>query len=234
MGLAPKSISRRLATFRGFFRYLVANKLITSDPTIDLNSPKPPKPLPKVLSVSEVSALLAHSTTHSSSLSLRNDAMMHLLYASGLRVSELIGVTVAGINLNAGYVRILGKGSKERLVPFGKTACEKIEEYMETGRKELLQKRQCDLLFVTARGKGMTRTRFWQIIQERCLGLDFKKKISPHSLRHSFATHLVENGADLRTVQLMLGHADIATTQIYTHVDARRLRSAHKKFHPRG
>jgi len=233
MGLANKSIARRIASLRGFFRYLAANKFISHDPTDQLSSPKPAKTLPKVLSISDVTTLLGYCPNNSA-LALRNSAMLHLLYASGLRVTELVKLTVAGLNLNAGYVRILGKGSKERLVPFGGEANRRIKDYLETSRKELLKKRRSDLLFVTARGSGMTRTRFWQIIQETCLRLNFPKQTSPHALRHSFATHLVENGADLRTVQLLLGHADIATTQIYTHVDGKRLRTAHKKFHPRG
>jgi integrase/recombinase XerD len=160
--------------------------------------------------------------------------MLHLLYGTGLRVSELVTVPVAGMNLTSGYVRVLGKGSKERLVPFGEEAKEKIELYITHGRPLLLKKKASKFLFVTNRATAMTRLRFWQIIQEVCLAKGIHKKISPHALRHSFATHLVENGADLRTVQLMLGHSDISTTQIYTHVDSRRLKAVHRQFHPRG
>jgi len=218
---------------RGFFRHLAAQKISGHDPTLNLSAPKLARTLPKCLNIGEVSELL-QSQAANAPLELRNNAMLHLLYASGLRVSELVNLPVSGINLNGGYLKILGKGNKERLVPFGSQAMERIRDYTAGARGLILKKRRSDLLFVTARGKGMTRTRFWQIIQERCRRLGIKKRVSPHSLRHSFATHLVENGADLRTVQLMLGHADIATTQIYTHVDGRRLRQAHKQFHPRG
>ncbi len=232
-GVSSKSISRRVSAYRSFFRYLVSNGIINRDPTCDLSLPKHGKTLPKVLTISEVNELLTGAGV-SGPLALRNSAMLHLLYATGVRVSELVNVTVAGINMSSGYVRVLGKGNKERLVPFGVAAKGKIEEYLQFGRKLILKKRTSDYLFVTARGTSMTRLRFWQIIQETCLRQGVKKKVSPHSLRHSFATHLVENGADLRSVQLMLGHADISTTQIYTHVDSSRLRTAHKKFHPRG
>jgi integrase/recombinase XerD len=160
--------------------------------------------------------------------------MLHLLYATGIRVSELVKLPVPGLNIAGGYVRVLGKGAKERLVPFGEVAREHIETYLSEARPRLLKGRTSDFLFVTRSAKAMTRLRFWQIIQETAFAMGIRKKISPHMLRHSFATHMLEHGADLRSVQLMLGHADIATTQIYTHVDSDRLKSIHKRFHPRG
>jgi integrase/recombinase XerD len=160
--------------------------------------------------------------------------MLHLLYATGMRVSELVNLPLAGVNLMGGYVRVFGKGSKERLIPFGEAAREYLKAYTTDARTRILKKRASDLLFVTGHGKGMTRLRFWQIVQQSARLAGITKKISPHMLRHSFATHLLEHGADLRSVQMMLGHADIATTQIYTHVDSNRLKSAHQKFHPRG
>ena len=232
-GLSAKSIARRLSAFRGFFRFLVASKVIEEDPTANLDSPKQKRSLPKALSLTEVNLLLAGEPGNTP-LALRNNAMLHLLYATGLRASELVNIPTTGINLGAGYVRVMGKGNKERLVPFGEEARERMEFYLTMSRKLILKKRKSNAFFVTSRGRAMTRLRFWQIIQEVCLKRGISKRITPHSLRHSFATHLVENGADLRTVQMMLGHADIATTQIYTKVDSSRLRGIHKKFHPRG
>lgn len=231
--VSAKSSARKLSAIRQFFHFLAAENMTIIDPTSGVELPKIKKSLPKSLNVHEVSALL-ESTDIKSPLSLRNTAMLHLLYGTGLRVSELVKVPVSGLNLTSGYVRVLGKGSKERLVPFGEEAKEKIDLYLGLGRPLLLKGRSSAFLFVTNRAKAMTRLRFWQIIQEVCLARGINKKISPHSLRHSFATHLVENGADLRTVQLMLGHSDISTTQIYTHVDSRRLKTVHQKFHPRG
>ncbi len=231
--VSAKSSARKLSAIRQFFYFLAAENITTIDPTSGIDLPKIKKSLPKSLNFSDVTLLL-ESTDVTSPLSLRNTAMLHLLYGTGLRVSELVKIPVSGMNLTSGYVRVIGKGSKERLVPFGEEAKEKIESYIAHGRPLLLKKRISDFLFVTNRATAMTRLRFWQIIQEICLVKGINKKVSPHSLRHSFATHLVENGADLRTVQLMLGHSDISTTQIYTHVDSRRLKAIHQKFHPRG
>jgi len=231
--ISAKSSARKLSAIRQFFKFLVAEGIVAVDPASGLDLPKIKKSLPKSLNLPEVTTLL-ESGDCNAPLALRNTAMLHLLYGTGLRVSELVTVPVAGMNLTSGYVRVLGKGSKERLVPFGEEAKEKIELYITHGRPLLLKKRASKFLFVTNRATAMTRLRFWQIIQEVCLAKGIHKKISPHSLRHSFATHLVENGADLRTVQLMLGHSDIATTQIYTHVDSIRLKAVHQKFHPRG
>ncbi len=232
-GITSRSNARRVSALRGFFLFLTGQGMLAENPATDIDLPKPGRHLPKVLSEAEVTDLLAASGGNEP-LALRNLAMLHLLYASGLRVSELVNLPLAAVNLTGGHLRIFGKGAKERLVPFGEAAKERLEAYLRLARPLLLQKRRSDALFVTARGHAMTRLRFWQIIQETVFAAGIKKKISPHTLRHSFATHLLAHGADLRSVQMMLGHADIATTQIYTHVDGERLKKAHRKFHPRG
>jgi integrase/recombinase XerD len=232
-GVASRTNARRVSALRSFFRFLAAEKIIGEEPTAVIDLPKPGRSLPKVLSVDEVSQLL-NVTDTTDPLRLRNQAMLHLLYASGLRVSELVKLPLAALNLTAGRVLIFGKGAKERMVPFGESAKLCLENYLDRGRPLLLKKRRSDYLFLTNRAKPMTRLRFWQIIQESVFRAGIDKKISPHTLRHSFATHLLENGADLRSVQIMLGHSDIATTQIYTHVDSNRLKAAHRRFHPRG
>jgi integrase/recombinase XerD len=164
----------------------------------------------------------------------RDNAMLFLLYSTGLRVSELVQLPLSACNLSAGFLRVTGKGNKERLIPFGDRAKEKIEKYLKTDRPLILKGKRSNYLFITGRGTCMTRLRFWQIVRKTALAAGIKKEISPHMLRHSFATHLLSHGADLRAVQMMLGHADVATTQIYTHIDQDRLKSIHKKFHPRG
>ena len=231
--ISNRSISRKISTLRSFFRFLVAEKFIQVDPTAILDLPKPSHTLPRVLTVSEVSLLLDGSEKRTV-LSLRNSAMLHLLYATGMRVSELVHLPLSGLSLANGYVRVLGKGGRERLIPFGEAAKDHVTVYLKTSRTKLLKARFSDFLFVTNRGTCMTRLRFWQIIRQRGLQVGIGKKISPHILRHSFATHLLEHGADLRSVQMMLGHSDIATTQIYTHVDSSRLKDLHQRFHPRG
>ena len=198
---------------------------------IDL--PKSGRTLPKALSITEVKRLLA-PPVKVSPFTRRDSAMLFLLYSSGLRVSELVCLPLVACNISAGFVRVLGKGNKERLVPFGAQAKEKIEFYLETARSLILKGKRSNYLFVTRRGSCMTRLRFWQIIRRMAQAAGIEKNISPHMLRHSFATHLLSHGADLRSVQLMLGHSDIATTQIYTHIDQDRLKNIHKKFHPRG
>ncbi len=232
-GISHRSNARRTSALRAFFRFLVADRILDEDPTAIIDLPKPGRPLPKVLTVPEVSRLL-EGPSGTDPLLLRNIAMLHLLYATGIRVSELVKLPVAGVNLLGGNIRVMGKGSKERLVPFGERAREKMNIYLRDGRPRLLQKKQSTFLFLTRRGTAMSRLRFWQIIQEQAISTGISKKISPHTLRHSFATHLLEHGADLRSVQIMLGHADIATTQIYTHIDSNRLKTIHQKFHPRG
>ncbi len=232
-GISNRSNARRTSCLRAFFRFLLAEQLVASDPTGLIDLPKPGRPLPKVLTIPEVDRLLA-GEDDGGPLALRNRAMLHLLYATGMRVSELVGLPVAAVSLGGGYVRVLGKGSKERLVPFGDQAREHLSAYLRDGRPRQLKKRRSDFLFLTSRGTAMSRLRFWQIIRATARAAGIKKAISPHMIRHSFATHLLEHGADLRAVQMMLGHADIATTQIYTHVDSNRLKTLHQKFHPRG
>ncbi|MEW6520497.1 MAG: site-specific tyrosine recombinase XerD [Thermodesulfobacteriota bacterium] len=231
-GLANRSNARHLSCLRSFFRFLLAEKIIEHDPTSILEIPKSSRTLPEDLSVTEVDQLLA-GQGDKTPLTIRNTAMLHLLYATGLRVSELVNLPFMALNLNAGFVRVIGKGSKERLVPFGEEAKEKLVFYLQHSRARLLGARKSRALFITSRGTTMTRLRFWQIIQETAYKSGIAKKISPHMLRHSFATHLLAHGADLRSVQLMLGHADISTTQIYTHVDSSRLKAIHQRFHPR-
>ncbi len=231
-GCSTRSIARRLSSFRLFFAFLISENLLQIDPSLGISLPKSQKTLPKGMSMLEVIKLL-DPPTDQSPLALRNTAMLHLLYATGLRVSELVNIPTAGVNLHSDYIRVIGKGDKERLVPFGDEATEKITNYLHRGRPLLLKGRISDFLFVTNRGTAMTRLRFWQIIKKICQVKGITKNISPHTVRHAFATHLVENGADLRTVQMMLGHSDITTTQIYTHVDSKRLKTYHQKFHPR-
>ena len=232
-GVSSRSNARLVSMLRAFFRFLLAEKIIEEIPTELIDLPKIGRSLPKVLTVVEVSRLLAW-TGDLSPLAIRNVAMLQLLYATGMRVSELVGLPRAAVNLAAGYLRVFGKGSKERLVPFGEEAKEHLEKYLAEARPRLLRGRSSPSLFVTGRGTAMTRLRFWQIVQATVRAAGVDKKISPHVLRHSFATHLLEHGADLRAVQLMLGHADIATTQIYTHVESGRLKTIHQRFHPRG
>ncbi|MCF6290195.1 MAG: site-specific tyrosine recombinase XerD [Desulfobacterales bacterium] len=231
-GISSRSSARSVSMLRAFFRFLAAERLISELPTGVIDLPKIGRALPTVLTVDEVNQLLA--ADGSGPLSIRNNAMLHLLYATGLRVSELVKLPLAGVDLNAGHLRVMGKGSKERLVPFGEEAHERLVNYLDQTRPLILKARTSDFLFVTGRGTAMTRLRFWQIIHAAVQHAGINKKVSPHVLRHSFATHLLEHGADLRAVQLMLGHADIATTQIYTHVHATRLKSIHQRFHPRG
>ena len=234
-GQASRSVTRKISTLRVFFRFLLAEKIISEDPTALIESPKLGRTLPKSLTVQEVSRLLSFTGVKPDDpLALRDNAMLHLLYATGLRVTELVTLRMAGLNFSGGHLRVLGKGSKERLVPFGEEAKERLETYIELARPRILKGRTSNFLFVTYRGRPMTRLRFWQIIRNRVYGAGIDKRITPHTLRHSFATHLLENGADLRSVQMMLGHSDVATTQIYTHVNSSRLKNIHQRFHPRG
>lgn len=228
-----RSISRLVASLRRFYRYALREQLIKEDPTLHLESPKLPRSLPKSLNEQEVEDLLKAPDV-SQPLGLRDRAMLELLYASGLRVSELVGVTVTEVSTQDGIVRVTGKGSKTRLVPMGAEAADWIDRYMRFVRPELLQKRLCDALFVTNRAEGMTRQAFWHIIKRYAVLAGITKHISPHVLRHAFATHLLNHGADLRVVQMLLGHSDISTTQIYTHVARERLKQLHSVHHPRG
>ncbi|RUM42751.1 MAG: site-specific tyrosine recombinase XerD [Desulfocapsa sp.] len=231
--ISSRSNARRLAAFRAFFNFLEKENQLVGNPVADIDPPKIGRRLPDTLSITEVDSMLA-LPEKITPLILRNYAMLHLLYATGIRVSELVNLPVNGCSISSGHVRILGKGNKERMVPFNAAAGVQIQNYLELGRPVLLKNRPSPYLFVSNRGKAITRNRFWQIIRELAIQGGIKKKVSPHTMRHSFATHLLAGGADLRSVQMMLGHADIATTQIYTHVDISRLKDIYQRFHPRG
>ncbi len=232
-GLNARSRARHLASIRGFFKFLTNEKIIGKNPTQRIDTPKTVLHLPDVLSISDVEALIA-APDHNKPEGVRDIAMLELLYGAGLRVSELIHMEINALNQDAGFIRVLGKGSKERVIPVGRMALTSIKTYLTQARPLLLKNRSSVYLFVTRRGHCMTRQSFWYLIGRYGKLAKLKKKITPHSLRHSFATHLLEGGADLRAVQMMLGHADIATTQIYTHVAQTQLVQAHKKYHPRG
>ncbi|MBZ5587854.1 MAG: site-specific tyrosine recombinase XerD [Acidobacteriia bacterium] len=230
-GLAARSAARALASLRGLYRYLVERGATKQDPTLDLESPKLMRSLPHFLSSQEVEALLEVPDA-SRTLGLRDRAMLETLYATGVRVSELVGLTANQLRLDPGYVRVWGKGGKERIVPVGSQARRWLQRYLEEARPELDKKRH-EELFLTVRGTGMTRQCFWQIVKRYGSAAGITTHLSPHVLRHSFATHLLEHGADLRAVQAMLGHADISTTEIYTHITRERLRSLYDSKHPR-
>jgi len=230
--LGPKSRARHLVSIRGFYRFLLQEKFISSDPSRLIELPKSGLKLPEVLSINEVKQLLS-SIDNTTPSGARNAAMVELLYAAGLRVSELITLKIQDVNLEACFVRIFGKGSKERVVPIGLFAREKIDSYIKTGRPHLLKNDTSQYLFIARAGKPMSRQGFWKLLKKYALMAGISKKITPHSLRHSFASHLLEGGADLRAVQVMLGHVDISTTQIYTHVATDQLKKMHEKFHPR-
>jgi integrase/recombinase XerD len=232
-GLSARSRARHLVSLRGFFKYLTNEKTIQKNPVQHVDLPKTGLHLPDVLTVTDVEALI-DAPDRIKPEGLRDAAMLELLYGAGLRVSELIRLTMTGINLEAGFVRVFGKGAKERVVPVGRMAINAIQGYLDRSRPLLLKNRSSLYLFVTRRGSAMTRQSFWNLTGRYGRLAKIKKKVTPHSLRHSFATHLLEGGADLRAVQMMLGHADISTTQIYTHVAHRQMVEAHKKYHPRG
>ena len=229
----PRTTGRLVSALRRFYQFAVREGLRGDDPAAGLESPKLPRSLPKTLSEAEVEALLGAPDT-STAQGLRDRAMLETLYASGLRVSELVGLKTLQVNLDMGVVRVLGKGSKERLTPLGEEAVDWIERYQKRARPELLAARKSDALFVTSRGGPMTRQAFWNLVKRHALAAGIRTAISPHTLRHAFATHLINHGADLRVVQMLLGHADISTTQIYTHVARERLKALHRKHHPRG
>jgi integrase/recombinase XerD len=229
----PRSISRLIASLRRFYRFLIRENKISLDPTMQIQSPKLPRSLPKSLNEDEVVALL-NAPNVDEPAGLRDRAMLELLYACGLRVSELVGIKATEVSVSDGVVRVTGKGSKTRLVPMGEEAVEWISRYLSGARAAILQKRLCDALFVTNRGQAMTRQAFWYLIKRYSLLAGITKHMSPHVLRHAFATHLLNHGADLRVVQMLLGHADISTTQIYTHVARERLKQLHSVHHPRG
>ncbi|WP_404452909.1 site-specific tyrosine recombinase XerD [Virgibacillus necropolis] len=225
------TIARSLSTFRLFHQYLLREQLVDHDPSIHIETPKKEMKLPSVLSSNDVEKLL--TINGRTPLEIRNKAMLELLYATGLRVSELITLKINDLHLTMGFVRCLGKGSKERIVPLGGVAKSAIEDYVEHARSIILKKKKEDVLFVNQHGRPLSRQGFWKILKAVAKEKQIEKNITPHTLRHSFATHLLENGADLRAVQEMLGHADISTTQIYTHVSKSRLKDVYKAFHPR-
>lgn len=232
-GRKVRSDARLLSTLRRFYRYLCREEIRDSDPTTQLESPRLGRPLPSSLTESEVEALLNQPDTDEV-LGLRDRAMLEVLYATGLRVTELVSLTFEQLNMRQGLIRCVGKGNKERLVPLGEEALDWLQRYLFDSRPELLHGFVCDDLFPTRRGKAMTRQAFWHLIKRYAKQAEIEKALSPHTLRHAFATHLLNHGADLRVVQLLLGHADLSTTQIYTHVAKERLKSLHAQHHPRG
>jgi len=231
-GLAPRSVARAVAAVRGFFRFLVLDRRLDSSPADDLRPPRAWPALPTFLSIDEVDTLMGQPDV-TTTLGLRDRAMIELLYATGLRVSELVGVRIADLHLDEQYLTCIGKGSKERIVPIGEQASDWIRQYSARARRVLLKGRSSPRLFVNARGGALSRVGFWKILKQHARKANLPRTLSPHVLRHSFATHLLERGADLRAIQLMLGHADLSTTQIYTHVLEARLRTVYDRFHPR-
>mgnify|MGYP001283791096 CR=1 FL=1 len=230
-GKSSASIARMLSTIRAFHHFIMREYHVKHDATLHIESPKQERKLPKVLSNKEVEELL--NLRGDDSLTIRNKAMLETLYATGLRISELLSLKMNDLHLLMGFVRIIGKGDKERIVPLGRHAQKAIEDYVERARPELQKLDQTEALFVNHRGKPMTRQGFWKVLRKIALEKNIKKELTPHTLRHSFATHLLENGADLRAVQEMLGHADISTTQIYTHVSKTRMKEIYENYHPR-
>ncbi|WP_110968200.1 site-specific tyrosine recombinase XerD [Pseudomonas huaxiensis] len=232
-GYKPRSTARFLSGLRGFYRYLLREKLIAVDPTLQIDMPQLGRPLPKSLSEADVEALLL-APDLSEDIGQRDRAMLEVLYACGLRVTELVSLTLDQINLRQGVLRVMGKGSKERLVPMGEEAVVWLERYLRDGRNGLLNGRPSDVVFPSQRGEQMTRQTFWHRIKHHAQVAGIGKALSPHTLRHAFATHLLNHGADLRVVQMLLGHSDLSTTQIYTHVARARLQELHARHHPRG
>ncbi len=231
--MSPRSTARHVSSLRRFYAWAVRESLLATNPVVGLDAPRLPRSLPKNLSEADVERLLA-APSGADALSLRDKAMLETLYASGLRVSELVGLRLRQIDANAGVVQASGKGGKERLVPLGEIALLAVRDYLQSARGELLKQRGSDFVFVTARGHALTRQACWYMIKRRGLQAGLVVLPSPHVLRHAFATHLLNHGADLRVVQLLLGHADISTTQIYTHVARERLKQLHAHHHPRG
>jgi integrase/recombinase XerD len=232
-GARPRSTARQLSSFRRFFRYLVREGVVREDPTAQIAMPKIGRSLPKSLTEEEVESLLSAPVV-SDPLGNRDRAMLEVLYATGLRVSELVNLRHGQVNINQGVIRILGKGNRERLIPLGEEAMRWLTEFASGARSEILLERQTDYLFPTRRGDRMTRQAFWHIIKRYARKSGISKELSPHTLRHAFATHLLNHGADLRVVQMLLGHSDLSTTQIYTHVARERLKEMHGQHHPRG
>jgi integrase/recombinase XerD len=231
--IKPRSAARLLSSLKRFYRYMHREGRIQTDPSLQIEAPKLPRGLPGVLTEADVQSLIVAPNV-GTARGLRDRAMLEVLYASGLRVSELVSLTISQLDQNAGVLRVLGKGAKERLVPVGEEALDWIHRYLAQGRPRLLGARSCEALFVTTRAHAMSRQAFWNLIKRYAVASGIRKKVSPHTLRHAFATHLLNHGADLRVVQMLLGHTDISTTQIYTHVARERLKDLHAKHHPRG
>jgi integrase/recombinase XerD len=231
-GKSPRTVARMVASVRGFYRFLVLDRRLEHNPADDLHPPRAWPALPKFLSIEQVDGLIAQPDV-TTPLGLRDRAMIELLYATGMRVSELVSVRVSELHLDEQFMTCIGKGNKERLIPIGEQAADWIRKYQRTARRELLKGRASPRLFVNARGGALSRVGFWKILKRYGRKAQLPATLSPHVVRHSFATHLLENGADLRAIQMMLGHADLTTTQIYTHVLAARLRAVYDRFHPR-
>lgn len=231
-GLAPTTLTRNLASIRSFYQFLLKEQIITENPSTDLETPKTEKKLPRVLSFNEIELLLEQPETKNV-IGLRDKAMLELLYATGIRVSELVSLNVKEVNFKMGFIKCSGKGNKERMIPLGSVAIRSIQEYLKNSRPKILKQKEEKALFVNQQGSRLTRQGFWKILKKYALKAGIQTDITPHTLRHSFATHLLENGADLRSVQEMLGHADIATTQIYTHVARRKIKEIYDQTHPR-
>jgi len=233
MNLKTKSIVRNLAAIRSFFRFLIQEGILEANPLENLESPKVARTLPEILSLKEIEQILEQPNVQTP-LGVRDRAMLEMLYATGMRVSELTQLPTHQVSLEGGYVLLYGKGSKERVVPLGSEALKWVALYLKTSRGILSKGKESPSLFINRSGKGMSRQRFWRNLKDYAQRAGLHKRITPHLLRHSFASHLLERGADLRSVQMMLGHADISTTQIYTHVTGERLKKVHKRYHPRG
>jgi integrase/recombinase XerD len=232
-GLAPSSIRQHIVSIKIFFRFLSKKKIISEDVAEGLFAPRPEALLPKTINEKEVEKLL-ESITRNKPLDMRDRAMIELLYSSGLRLGEIIDALLENLYLDEGHIRVTGKGNKTRIIPIGKKAIEEISYYLDKGRKKLVNSKSSSHIFLSIRGTKLSPSRIWQIVRDRSKRANLKQPIHPHQLRHSFATHLLSGGADLRMIQEMLGHADISTTQAYTHVDEKGLRKIHKKYHPRG
>jgi integrase/recombinase XerD len=231
-GLASSTLTRNLAAIRSFYQFLLREQITTVNPAMELETPKAEKKLPVVLSLSEIELLLDQPDPGNTA-GLRDSAMLELLYATGMRVSELVSLDVSSVNMKMGFVKCHGKGNKERIIPMGSVAIRSVQEYLRNSRLKMLKAREEKALFVNQQGTRLTRQGFWKILKKYAHKAGIQTDITPHTLRHSFATHLLENGADLRSVQEMLGHADIATTQIYTHVARRKIKDVYNQTHPR-
>lgn len=232
-GISARTIARHISSIRSFHQFLLREKLTDTDPTVHLEMPQIEQRLPKVLSIEEIERLIS-APNREKPQGIRDIAMLELLYGTGMRISELIGLNLDDVHLTMGFVRVFGKGGKERIVPLGKSAIHTLDRYLQNARFKLQGKYpKTDAFFINQRGKRLTRQGCWKLLKEHAKNAHIEKEITPHTLRHSFATHLIENGADLRAVQEMLGHADISTTQIYTHISKTRLSEVYKQFHPR-